>query len=64
MHTEYCLKASEMNGKTSVGFGGWGPDVGKETIRGVTQGAATTWEVTKGESSLWSEVCGFPPIQK
>lgn len=41
MHTEHYLKASEINGKTSVDFRGCRPDVCKEMIREMIQGAAT-----------------------
>jgi len=42
MHTEHHLKASEINGRTSVDFRGCKADVGEETSREMTQGAATS----------------------
>lgn len=58
MRTEHYLKASEINGKTSVDFRGCGPDVGKGTTGGMIRGAAMATATWGARAPL---ACGMLP---
>lgn len=70
MHTEHYLKASEINGKTSVDFRGCEPDVARETISNDTRschpgsaGTTAARELPKGNLHFGQKSAVFLPYR-